>query len=96
MWQKGKESLMFRCWHIIENIVFLELKRRGYKVNIGKLMENEIDFIASDMNERAYYKVSASVLDSNTLERERSPRSQASHTDRMKRSFLFENIRNNI
>jgi predicted AAA+ superfamily ATPase len=59
--------------HLIENIVFLELRRRGYKVNIGKMLESEIDFVASDMVGRSYYQVSASVLDSRTLERELSP-----------------------
>lgn len=59
--------------HLIENIVFLELRRRGYKVNIGKMLESEVDFVASDMVGRSYYQVSASVLDSRTLERELSP-----------------------
>ena len=57
----------------IENVVFLELQRRGYKVNIGKFQENEVDFIASDMDGRSYYQVSASVLDAGTLARELAP-----------------------
>ena len=59
--------------HIIENIVYLELLRRGYKVNIGKLYEKEVDFVASDMNGIAYYQVAASVLDESTLKRELEP-----------------------
>ena len=59
--------------HIIENVVYLELLRRGFKVNIGKLYEKEVDFVASDMNGRAYYQVSASVLDESTLNRELEP-----------------------
>lgn len=59
--------------HLIENVVFLELQRRGYKVNIGKMLETEIDFVASDMSGRTYYQVSASVLDTGTLARELAP-----------------------
>ena len=59
--------------HVIENVVYLELLRRGFKVNIGKLYEKEVDFVASDMNGRAYYQVSASVLDESTLNRELEP-----------------------
>jgi Predicted ATPase (AAA+ superfamily) len=59
--------------HLIENVVYLELLRRGYKVNIGKLAEKEIDFVASNMNGISYYQVSASVLDENTMERELEP-----------------------
>jgi len=59
--------------HMIENVVYLELLRRGFKVNIGKLYEKEVDFVASDMNGRAYYQVSASVLDESTLNRELEP-----------------------
>lgn len=59
--------------HLIENVVFLELQRRGYKVNIGKMLENEIDFVASDMSGRTYYQVAASVLDAGTLAREIAP-----------------------
>jgi len=59
--------------HMIENVVYLELLRRGFKVNIGKLYEKEVDFVASDMNGRVYYQVSASVLDESTLNRELEP-----------------------
>lgn len=59
--------------HLLENIVYLELIRRGYKVNIGKLAEKEVDFVASKSGDAAYYQVSASVLDANTLKRELEP-----------------------
>lgn len=59
--------------HLLENIVYLELLRRGYKVNIGKLAEKEVDFVAADRNGVVYYQVSASVLDKNTLNRELEP-----------------------
>ena len=54
-------------------MVYLELLRRGYKVNIGKLDALEVDFIAYKDNEKTYYQVSASVLDPNTFEREIAP-----------------------
>lgn len=59
--------------HILENIVFLELKRRGYDVYIGQLDENEIDFVAVDNEDISYYQVSATTLDENTLRRELAP-----------------------
>jgi predicted AAA+ superfamily ATPase len=59
--------------HILENIVYLELIRRGAKVYIGKAGEKEIDFVAIDINGTTYYQVSASVLDENTLKRELTP-----------------------
>ncbi|MCL1917510.1 MAG: ATP-binding protein [Peptococcaceae bacterium] len=59
--------------HLLENIVYLELIRRGCKVHIGKLAEKEIDFVASNAGETIYYQVSASTLDDNTLKRELEP-----------------------
>lgn len=59
--------------HLIENIVFLELLRRGQKVSIGKLAEKEVDFVAVSGNKTMYYQVSATVLDENTLKRELTP-----------------------
>lgn len=59
--------------HVLENTVYLELIRRGAKVNIGKMAEKEIDFVAKDTNGTTYYQVSASVLDKNTLRRELDP-----------------------
>lgn len=59
--------------HLIENIVFFELMRRGYRVNIGKLAEKEVDFVAGNIDGISYYQVSATVLDKTTLERELEP-----------------------
>ena len=58
---------------ILENIVYLELIRRGYDVRVGKVGEKEIDFVASLGDKRIYYQVAASVLDPNTFEREFAP-----------------------
>lgn len=59
--------------HLLENVVFLELLRRNNRVNIGKLSEKEVDFVATNMKEVEYYQVSASVLDEKTLQRELAP-----------------------
>lgn len=59
--------------HILENIVYLELIRRGYQVKIGKVGELEIDFIAFKGSDRRYYQVAASVLDPITFAREIAP-----------------------
>ena len=56
--------------HLLENIVYLELKRRYLRVNVGKVSEYEVDFVADNGNETAYYQVSASVMDEKTKERE--------------------------
>lgn len=57
--------------HILENIVYLELIRRGYEVTIGKNEDLEIDFIATDRNEKKYYQVTKTMLESSVLEREK-------------------------
>ena len=62
--------------HILENIVYLELLRRGFHVSIGKIGPLEIDFIAQKGNSRTYYQVSASILDPNTFQREIHPLKQ--------------------
>ena len=63
--------------HQIENIVYLELLRRGYTINIGKSGRGtEVDFIAVRDKKTEYYQVSATVLDENTLKRELEPLSQ--------------------
>ena len=58
--------------HILENIVYLELLRRGYEVYVGKVGEAEVDFIAINEEGEEYYQVSQTVLDENTLRRELS------------------------
>ena len=57
----------------LENIVFLELIRRGYTVNIGKVGESEIDFVARKNDNVYYYQVTASMTEESTFEREMAP-----------------------
>jgi predicted AAA+ superfamily ATPase len=59
--------------HILENIVYLELLRRGYEVTIGKIASLEVDFVASKTNEKIYYQVSATIMDEKTRVRELRP-----------------------
>jgi predicted AAA+ superfamily ATPase len=56
--------------HILENVVYLELLRRGYQVYVGKVDELEVDFVAMGQSGRAYYQVAATVREQATLERE--------------------------
>ena len=56
--------------HILENIVYLELLRRGYEVYIGKIDDLEVDFVARGNKGVQYIQVAASVRDENTLSRE--------------------------
>ena len=58
---------------ILENIVFLELKRRGYNVFIGKLDTREIDFIAEKQDKKIYIQVSYKLDNQETIEREFNP-----------------------
>lgn len=55
---------------ILENIVYLELLRRGYKVNIGKLQNAEIDFIATKQNSLIYLQVTYLLASKDTIKRE--------------------------
>lgn len=57
----------------LENIVYLELLRRGYKVNIGKVGLTEVDFVAEKNDRIWYYQVTASLTDENTFHREITP-----------------------
>ena len=56
--------------HILENIVYLELLRRGYEVYVGKVDNNEVDFIAINEKGEEYYQVAYTVMDEKVLERE--------------------------
>ena len=56
--------------HLLENVVYLELLRRGYKVNIGKTNEYEVDFVAENPNIIKYYQVTQSLQNDEVRERE--------------------------
>ena len=56
--------------HLLENIVYLELLRRGYRVNIGKTYDYEIDFVAENPNSIKYFQVTKSLLNEQVKERE--------------------------
>lgn len=56
--------------HILENIVYLELLRRGYKVYVGKVDDLEVDFVAENRDGLKYYQVALTVRDENVLDRE--------------------------
>lgn len=57
----------------LENTIYFELLRRGYRVNIGKTESSEIDFVVQKNNEIIYYQVTASMVDQTTFERELAP-----------------------
>lgn len=59
--------------HILENIVFLELLRRDYRVYIGKVGETEVDFVAEKPNDKLYVQVTESMQSPETRERELRP-----------------------
>ena len=59
--------------HILENVVYLELLRRGYDVYVGKVNDTEVDFVAMSNKQIMYFQVSATVRDANTLARELKP-----------------------
>ena len=57
----------------LENVIYFELLRRGYSVNIGKIGAAEIDFVARKNDNVSYYQVTASMTEESTFEREMSP-----------------------
>ena len=59
--------------HIIENIVYFELLRRGYDVSIGKVDNKEVDFIAANAEQKRYIQVTESMNEPTTRERELAP-----------------------
>lgn len=72
--------------HLLENIVYLELLRRGYKVNIGKTLDYEVDFVAQNMNEIKYYQVAQTIQDDTV--RLREIRSLESIADNYEKTIL--------
>lgn len=59
--------------HMLENVIYLELKRRGCEVYVGELEGGEVDFVAVNEGHLTYYQVAASTLDEQTLQRELAP-----------------------
>ena len=59
--------------HILENVVFLELLRRGYKVYTGKVDDLEVDFVAENRDGLKYYQVAWDVRSEDTLKKELKP-----------------------
>ncbi len=57
----------------LENIVYLELLRRGYHVSVGKVQDLEVDFVARKDDRTEYYQVTANMTDESTFEREIKP-----------------------
>lgn len=55
---------------ILENIVYVELLRRGYKINIGKIKNREVDFVCEKNNKKIYVQVSYLLSSEKTIERE--------------------------
>ncbi len=56
--------------HLLENIVYLELLRRGYRVNIGKSNNYEVNFVAENPNSIKYYQVTKSLISDEVKMRE--------------------------
>jgi len=56
--------------HILENVVYLELLRRGNDIYVGHLPDGEVDFVTQNASGITYYQVAATVLDENTMRRE--------------------------
>ena len=56
--------------HLLENVVYLELLRRGYRVNIGKSGSYEVDFVAENPNVIKYYQVTQTLADDKVKQRE--------------------------
>ena len=76
-----------------ENLIYIELLRRGYEVYVGKYNDIEIDFIAIKPNERVYYQVTRSMLDEKVEKREKN--SLLAVKDNYKKVILtMDNVKN--
>lgn len=76
-----------------ENLVYIELLRRGYEVYVGKYNDIEIDFVAIKPNEKIYYQLSRSILDEKVEEREK--KSLLAVRDNYKKVILtMDNVKN--
>ena len=58
---------------VLENVVYLELRRRGYEVSFGKIDNTEVDFVAVKQGNPVYFQVALTVRERSTLERELRP-----------------------
>ena len=76
--------------HLLENVVYLELLRRGYKISIGKTLDYEVDFVAENPNEIKYYQVAQSIKEDSV--RERELRSLESIQDNYEKTILTMDI----
>ena len=76
-----------------ENLVYMELLRRGYEVYVGQYGDIEIDFIAIKPNEKVYYQVTRSIMDEKVEEREK--KSLLAINDNYKKVILtMDNVKN--
>ena len=76
--------------HLLENVVYLELLRKGYKISIGKTLDYEVDFVAENPNEIKYYQVTQSIKEDSV--RERELRSLESIQDNYEKTILTMDI----
>lgn len=68
---RGKDS---DIGHILENLIYLELRRRGYEVYVGQLgVDGEVDFVAIRDGNPEYYQVAQTTLEDSVLQRELTP-----------------------
>ena len=90
---QGKYYFIDNSGSSYENLIYIELLRRGYEVYVGQYNDIEIDFIAIKPNERVYYQVSRSIMDEKVEEREK--KSLLAINDNYKKVILtMDNVKN--